>query len=103
MNKENLEEMNLYDVSAELDECYGKKGTPSRIKAEEEALSFFAGQMIEEARKKAHITQSELAKRIGANKSYISKIEHGLIEPKISTFYRIMNAMGCRIEYSFQL
>ncbi|MDR1259419.1 MAG: helix-turn-helix domain-containing protein [Tannerellaceae bacterium] len=95
--------MKIYDVSAELDEYFGKEGSPSRIEAEEKALAFFAGQMVEEARKKAHITQSELAKRIGVDKSYISKIENGIIEPKFSTFYRIMSAIGCRIEYSLQL
>lgn len=95
--------MKLHDVSAQLDERFGKEGTPSRIEAEEKALAFFAGQMVEEARKKAHLTQSELAKRVGTNKSYISKVENGVIEPKFSTFYRIMNAIGCRIEYSFPL
>ena len=43
-------------------------------------------------------TQEELAKRIGASKSYISRIEKGVIEPGVSTFYRIIEALGLRIE-----
>ena len=31
-------------------------------------------------------------------KSYISRIENGDINPSIGTFYRIMNALGLRIE-----
>jgi DNA-binding XRE family transcriptional regulator len=51
--------------------------------------AFFTGQIIEDARKKANITQEELAARIGTNKSYISRVETGRTEPKVSTFYRI--------------
>lgn len=56
------------------------------------------GQVIREARREEKITQSELGKRIGANKSYISRIENGLIDPTISTFYSIITALGLRIE-----
>ena len=56
------------------------------------------GQIIHDARKKEKVTQEELAKRIGASKSYISRIEKGVIEPGVSTFYRIIEALGLRIE-----
>ena len=39
--------------------------------------AFFTGQIIEEARKKANMTQAELAEKIGTNKSYISRVETG--------------------------
>ncbi|MDR1332396.1 MAG: helix-turn-helix domain-containing protein [Tannerella sp.] len=90
----------FYDVSALIEERFGAKGTPGRAEAEERAYAFCAGQMIEDARKKAHLTQAELARRIGSDRAYISRVESGKIEPKISTFYRIMNAIGCRIELS---
>lgn len=44
------------------------------------------------------MTQAELAKRINVTKSYISRIEKGLITPSVATFYRIMNALGMRVE-----
>ena len=99
MNKKINEEL-FFDVDAQLDEAFGKEGTPSRIEAEERALAFFTGQIIEDARKKAHITQAELARRIGSDRAYISRIESGKIEPKTSTFYRIMNAMGFQIDFT---
>jgi transcriptional regulator with XRE-family HTH domain len=40
----------------------------------------------------------ELAKRIGTNKTYISRVENGRTEPKISTFYRIVAALGRSVE-----
>jgi len=53
--------------------------------------------VIHEIRKEEKITQQELALRIGANKSYISRIEKGLIEPSVGTFYRIINALSLNI------
>ena len=44
------------------------------------------------------MTQAELAERTQTTKSYISKIENGLITPSVGTFYRIINALGMRIE-----
>jgi len=87
-----------FDVDALIDERFGKPGTPARIEAEEKAYSFYTGQIVEDARKKAKMTQAELASRIGSNRSYISRVEKGVTEPKVSTFYRIMNALGCTVE-----
>ena len=96
MKKRN--ETEIFDVDAQLDEFFGKAGTPERHAAEEKAYAFFTGQIIEEARKKANITQQELAERIGTNKSYISRVETGRTEPKVSTFYRIASALGLAVE-----
>ena len=64
----------------------------------EQAQALFTGQLIEDARKNAHLTQDELAKRVGSNKSYISRIETGKTEPKVSTFYRIAAALGLSVD-----
>jgi transcriptional regulator with XRE-family HTH domain len=56
------------------------------------------GQIIHDARKDGRVTQKELARRIGKDKSYISRIEKGHIEPGASTFYRIMDSLGLRID-----
>ena len=43
-------------------------------------------------------SQAELAKRINSTKSYISKVENGIIVPSVGAFYRIINALGMRVE-----
>ena len=96
MNKANNKV--IFDVDAQLDAAFGKEGTPERGPAEERANAFLTGQIIEDARKKANITQEELAARIGTNKSYISRVETGRTEPKVSTFYRIIAALGLTVE-----
>lgn len=88
----------VFDIDAQLDAAFGKEGTPERKTAEDRANAFFTGQIIEEARKKANMTQAELAEKIGTNKSYISRVENGRTEPKVSTFYRIASALGLNVE-----
>jgi len=88
----------IYDISAELDKKYGAEGTPERAKFDDNAYAFYTAQILLEARKEVKITQAELASRIGANKGYISRIENGLTSPNVSTFYRIVNALGLHIE-----
>jgi DNA-binding XRE family transcriptional regulator len=96
--KEHQNNHQIVDYDAVLDAKFGKEGTPERIAAEEKAIAFFTGKIIEDARKQSHITQTELGKRIGADRSYISKIESGKIEPKVTTFYRIISALGRSVE-----
>ena len=88
----------IVDYDAVLDAEFGKEGTPERAKAEEEAYAFYTSQILQDARKEAKVSQQELASRIGSTKSYISRIENGLVMPSVATFYRIMNALGMRIE-----
>ena len=88
----------IVDYDLDLNQKFGKEGTPERIKSEEDALSFYSGQILLDARKEAKITQAELAKRINSTKSYISKVENGLVVPSVGAFYRIINALGMRVE-----
>lgn len=89
---------NLISIDSMMDAEFGKVGTPEREAFRKEAYAYCMGQMICEARKKEKMTQAELAKRIGINKSYISRIEKGVIEPGISTFFRIIDALGLKVE-----
>ena len=88
----------IADYDLVLDQKFGKEGSPERIKAEEDALSFYSGRILFNARKEAKISQAELTKRINSTKSYISKVENGIIVPSVGAFYRIINALGMRVE-----
>jgi len=94
----NTKESKIQSYDEVLDAMYGKVGTPERENFRKEAYAYYMGQVIREARKEEKISQSELGRRIGANKSYISRIENGLIDPTISTLYSIITALGLRIE-----
>ncbi|GHT09475.1 transcriptional regulator [Bacteroidia bacterium] len=89
---------NLISIDAIMDAKFGAVGTPERDAFRKEAHTYCMGQLIHDARKEEKITQQELASRINADKSYISKIEKGVIEPSVGTFYRIIDALGMRID-----
>ena len=88
----------ITDYSAVLEKEYGKHGSEERAKFDEDAYAFYTSQILLDARKNAKVTQEELANRIGANKSYISRIEKGTTVPSVATFYRTINALGLSIE-----
>jgi len=88
----------ITDISAELDALYGKVGTSEREQFRREAYAYYMGQVLHDARKNEKITQKELASRVGVDKSYISKIEKGIIEPGIAMFYRIASELGLTVE-----
>ena len=73
-----------------LNENYGPKGSQERDKFEADSLAFRLGVMLKEARKEANLTQEELAERTGTKKSYISRIERGLSDIQISTYYKLI-------------
>ena len=88
----------IVDYDVVLDAKFGKEGSPERAKAEDDAYAFYTSQILLDARKEAKMTQSELAKKLGTNKAYISKIENGLIEPGAGLFFRIIDALGLRVD-----
>lgn len=88
----------IQDYDAVLDARYGKEGTPERIRFEEEAYAYYSGLILRDARKEAKVSQSELARRTQTTKSYISRIENGLIIPSVAVFYKMIAALGMSIE-----
>lgn len=81
---------NMTDFEDILIRKYGKKGNLTRDKYDSDSLAFRLGVMLKEARKDANLTQEELAKRTGTKKSYISRIERGLSDIQVSTYYKLI-------------
>jgi len=78
-----------------LDIKYGKAGTAKREKFEEKSRLFIISETLKAARKEAHLTQQQLADKIGTKKSYISRIENGRSDMQLSTLFRIFeNGLG---------
>lgn len=96
MNHEN--DLQIRNYSRVLDEKYGAPGTPARDRFDAESEAFYSGQMLRNVRKEAGMTQAEVASRIGADKSYISRIEKGQVIPTAASFFRIVAAMGMQVQ-----
>lgn len=102
--KKNTENKNLASWDDHLDKKYGKEGTPSRGKYEEEFEAFKIGVLIQEARKRQHLTQEQLAKKVGTTKNYISRIENNASDIRLSTLMRIIReGLGGHLKLSLDL
>lgn len=87
-----------------LDKKYGKAGTASRERYEEEFEAFKIGVLIQEARKKQHMTQEELASKVGTTKNYISRIENNASDIRLSTLMRIIrDGLGGHLKLSVNI
>jgi transcriptional regulator with XRE-family HTH domain len=64
------------------------------------ADAFILGEKLKEERKKAGLTQEQLAAKIGTKKSYISRIENGHTDVQLSTLFRVFSGLGKRISFS---
>ena len=87
MKKEEIRKARSFDEL--LDIKYGKIGTSTRDDYEAKANYFVICEMLKDARKKANITQEQLADRIGTKKSYISRLENGKADIQLSTLFKI--------------
>jgi transcriptional regulator with XRE-family HTH domain len=52
------------------------------------------GENLKEIRMSKNITQSELAEKLGADKSFVSNIENGKTNPTLSTITSLAKALG---------
>ena len=96
MKNKNIKNAKSFDEL--LDIKYGKVGTIKRDKFEEKAQYFVISELLKEARKEAHMTQDQLAEKVGTKKSYISRLENGKCDIQLSTLYRIFEfGLGRRI------
>lgn len=91
----------LNSFASHLDEQYGKKGTESRNKYEEEFETFKLGLLLQELRKEQGLTQEQLAEKCGTTKTYISRIENDASDIRLSTLMRIIrDGLGGQLRVS---
>jgi DNA-binding XRE family transcriptional regulator len=84
------ENKKITSFAEHLDAQYGKTGSETREKYEEEYETFELGVMLQEMRKERGMTQEQLALKCGTTKSYISKIENNTSDIRLSTLMRII-------------
>jgi ribosome-binding protein aMBF1 (putative translation factor) len=98
------ENRNLTSWDDHLDQKYGKEGTTSREKYEQEFEAFKLGVLIREARKKKQLSQEELARKVGTTKNYICRIENDASDIRLSTLMRIITeGLGGHLKLTLDL
>lgn len=94
-----VKKKNITTFNEHLTDRYGKRGSKERTEFEIKAKAFLIGEVIKEERRLAKLTQEQLAEKIGAKKSFISRIENGQSDIQLSTLYRLLEfGLGKKVE-----
>jgi ribosome-binding protein aMBF1 (putative translation factor) len=96
--------VNLKTINELFDQKYGKKGTPVRKEFEQKAETYMIAELVKESRKKAQLTQAQLAERLNVKRTYISKIERASSDIRISTLRKIVETgLGGKLHIHVEL
>lgn len=100
--KINIEKLShLTTVNDDLDRRYGEKGTLSRVVFDAKSTAWYYAECLKEARKRAGLTQQEVADKIGKKREYVALIEKGETDMQLSTFILISEAVGLSLALSY--
>ncbi len=100
---EKSRKLKMYTLDQAKDKHLGKIGTEKRDNFEYELKMEILGEMIKQARKERHLTQSELGKLIGVQKSQISRIERNTKNVTLETILRVFGALKAKVNFNVEL
>lgn len=80
---------------------YGKKGSAGRDEFDAKSRAWYYAEVLKDARKKAGITQKQLAEKIGKKREYVALLEKGETDMQLSTFIMISEAVGLKLTLSY--
>ena len=100
MTRDEMKRLNLTPIEDYITEDFGEIGTPSRDEFEAGVDAFIIGERLKEERRKAGLTQEQLAIKIGTKKSYISRVENGHTDIQLSTLFKIFNGLVRRVSFT---
>ena len=96
-------EMRKTTLSEMKDRFIGQVGTPERDSYEYEQKMELLAKMIKSARKERKMTQEQLGKLIGVQKSQISKLESSANSATIDTIMKVFKALKAEINFHVKL
>jgi HTH-type transcriptional regulator / antitoxin HipB len=95
--------LRIYTLDEAKDKHLGKVGTDKRDMYEYELRLDLLGEMIKQARKERHLTQSQLGALIGVQKSQISRIESNAKNVTIETILKVFRALKAKVNFNVEL
>lgn len=96
----NMKRMTLDELK---DRDLGKVGSPTRDKYEFDLKMEILGETIKSIRRERKLTQEQLGKLIGVQKSQISKLERNTKNVTIETILKVFNALKANVKFSVQV
>jgi len=96
-------EIKSYTLAEMKDKYIGKLGTEDRDQYEYELRMDVLGKMIKSARQERNLTQEQLGKLVGVQKSQISKLESNTNSATIDTILKVFKALKADIHFNVTL
>jgi len=96
-------EIKSYSLAEMKDKYIGKHGTVDRDQYEYELRMDVLGKMIKSARQERNLTQEQLGKLVGVQKSQISKLESNTNSATIDTILKVFKALKADIHFNVTL
>jgi len=96
-------EIKSYSLAEMKDKYIGKLGTEDRDQYEYELRMDVLGKMIKKARQERNLTQEQLGKLVGVQKSQISKLESNTNSATIDTILKVFKALKADIHFNVTL
>lgn len=96
-------EIKSYSLAEMKDKYIGKIGTIDRDQYEYELRMDVLGKMIKSARLERNLTQEQLGKLVGVQKSQISKLESNTNSATIDTILKVFKALKADIHFNVTL
>lgn len=75
------------------DKYFGKRGTTKREKYENQVRLEAIGELFRQTREEQNLTQSQLAKKLGIDKTYVSKIENNVKTQRLDTIIKVLKVL----------
>jgi HTH-type transcriptional regulator/antitoxin HipB len=100
MKKQGLKTYSLDEIT---DKYIGKRGTAKRESFENELRLDLLGEAIRQARLERNLTQEELGRLVGVQKSQISKLENSLTDARFETVMKVFKALNAKIHFNVEL
>jgi HTH-type transcriptional regulator/antitoxin HipB len=97
------EKMKIVSIDSMIDKHIGKKGTEKRNTFENELSIELLGNAIKQVRKERNLTQEQLGKLVGVQKSQISKLENSLTDARFDTIVKVFKALNAKLNFNVEL
>ncbi len=95
--------MKTYTLNEVQDQLIGKTGTPERDRFEYDLQMDLIGQAIKQTRKERNLTQEELGKLVGVQKSQISRLENHTSNVTVETLLRVFSALKAKVKLQVEM
>ena len=100
MKKNPIQQFSLEEIT---DKYIGKKGSPKRDAFENELRLDLLGEALRQTRMDRKLTQEELGKLVGVQKSQISKLENNTTNVTMETILKVFGALKAKVYFNVEL